>query len=63
MSKDPDAEKGAVAQDRPDQPTNTSMSGQNAHGSTDKRLEGQDTDFPEPGENEEHSMEKTTEKK
>jgi hypothetical protein len=60
MTNDPDAKKGAVAQDRPDEPTNTSMSGQNPHGSTDKRMEGQDTDFPEPGENEEHSMEGRT---
>lgn len=57
MSKDPDAAKGAVAQDRPDQPSNTSMEGQNAHRGNGETMHGQDTDFPEPGENEEHSME------
>ncbi len=57
MSKDPDAEKGAVAQDRPDQETNTSLEGQNPHRGKGDMLEGQDSDLPEPGENEEHSME------
>lgn len=60
MSDDPDAGKGAMAQDRPDQKTNTSLSGQNPHGSTSEALQGRDTDFPEPGENEEHSMENHT---
>lgn len=60
MSKDPDAEKGAVAQDRPDQKTNTSMEGQNPHRGKGEILQGQDSDLPEPGENEEHSMEGRT---
>ena len=58
MPNDPDAKKGAVAQDRPEQPTNTTLSGQNPHRNKGQALEGRDTDLPEPGENEEHSMEK-----
>ncbi len=57
MSKDPDAEKGAVAQDRPGEESNTSMGGQNPHRGKGEILQGQDSDLPEPGENEEHSME------
>lgn len=57
MSKDPDANKGAVAQDRPDETSNVSMTGQNAHRNKSETMQGQDSDFPEPGENEEHSME------
>ncbi len=63
MSTDPDMNKGAVEQDRPDQPTNTSLSGQNQHRHQGQVLQGQDTDLPEPGENEEHSMEGNVEKK
>ena len=62
MSKDPDAKKGAVAQDRPGQKSNESMAGQYPHGDQGKILQGQDSDFPEPGENEEHSMEGKTQK-
>ena len=57
MSADPDAKKGAVAQDRPEQSTNTSMEGQNPHRGKGQILQGQDSDLPEKGENEEHSME------
>jgi hypothetical protein len=60
MSKDPDAKKGAVAQDRPDQKTNTSLEGQNPHRGKGEVLQGRDSDFPESGENEEHSMEGRT---
>ena len=63
MSNDPDANKGAVAQDRPEQPTNTTLAGQNPHRGKGQVLQGQDTDLPEPGENEEHSMEGTAGKK
>jgi hypothetical protein len=62
MSKDPDAKKGAVAQDRPEQKTNTSLSGQNPHREKGPALEGRDSDFPERGENEEHSMEGHTQR-
>lgn len=62
MSKDPDAKKGAVAQDRPEQKTNTSLNGQNPHRDKSQSLQGRDSDFPERGENEEHSMEGHTQR-
>ena len=54
---DEDAGKGAVEQDRPNQKTNVSMTGQNAHRGYEDSLETSSTDFPEPGENEEHTGE------
>ncbi len=54
---DEDAGKGAVEQDRPTQKTNVSMTGQNGHRDQDPLLKGNNTDFPEPGENEEHTGE------
>lgn len=54
---DEDAGKGGVEQDRPNQETNVSMTGQNAHRNQDTELENSDTDFPEAGENEEHTGE------
>lgn len=63
MSIDPDAKKGAVQQDRPEQTTNTTLSGQNPHRGKGQILQGRDTDLPEPGENEEHSMEGTVAKR
>ena len=60
MSKDPDASKGAEAQDKPGETSNVSMTGQNAHRNKGETMQGQDSDFPEPGENEEHSMENHT---
>ena len=55
--KDPDANKGAVEQDQPGQPTNTSLQGQLPHRNENPLVKSRDTDFPEPGENEEHSGE------
>jgi hypothetical protein len=55
--QDPDENKGAVEQDAPDQPTNTSMRGQLPHRSEDPLVKSNDSDFPEPGENPEHSGE------
>ncbi len=49
--------KGAVEQDRPEQPTNTSLTGQIGHRNKGPIVNTQDTDFPEPGENPEHSGE------
>ena len=46
-SKDEDATKGAVEQDRREEKTNVSPTGANRG----------DSDFPEPGENEEHTGE------
>lgn len=54
---DEDAGKGAVEQDRPNQKTNMSTNGQNAHRGQDDLDASSNTDFPEPGENEEHTGE------
>lgn len=55
--QDPDGKKGAIEQDEPDQKTNTSMSGQLGHRSENPLIKSNDTDYPEPGENPEHSGE------
>ncbi len=49
--------KGAVEQDRPEQRTNTSLAGQIGHRKKGPILDTNDTDFPEPGQNPEHSGE------
>jgi hypothetical protein len=54
---DEDAGKGAVEQDRPGQETNVSMTGQQGHRDQDPLLKSSNSDFPEPGENEEHTGE------
>ena len=54
---DEDAGKGAVEQDRRDQKTNVSLTGQNGHRDQDPLLKQSNSDFPEPGENEEHTGE------
>jgi hypothetical protein len=53
--KDQDREKGAVEQDERTQSGNTSMQGQLGHRDQDPMLKAADTDFPEPGENPEHT--------
>jgi hypothetical protein len=53
--EDNDIAKGAVESDKPTQQTDESMAGQLPHRTEDSRIKGQDTDFPEPGENPEHS--------
>jgi hypothetical protein len=53
--KDQDRSKGAVEQDEPNQSGNTSLQGQLGHRDQDPMLKAADTDFPEPGENPEHS--------
>jgi hypothetical protein len=55
--KDQDRDKGAVEQEDPKQAGNTSMRGQLGHRGTDDLVKDYDTDFPEPGENPEHSGE------
>jgi hypothetical protein len=55
---DEDAGKGAVEQDRPNQKTNVSMAGQNGHRDQDPMLTNSSSDFPEQGENEEHTGER-----
>jgi hypothetical protein len=61
--KDQDSGKGAVEQDDRGHAGNTSMSGQLGHRDQDPMLKGADTDFPEPGENPEHSGEHGTRKR
>ena len=58
--RDQDREKGAVEQDDPRQKTNSSISGQLGHRDQDPLIKRSDTDFPEPGENPEHSGEPQT---
>ncbi len=62
LKNDPDAGKGAVETDDHSQPNNTSMPGQLGHRDQDSMLKSNDTDFPEPGENPEHSGETTSKK-
>ena len=58
-TQDEDLKKGAVETDKPEQHSQVSMEGQLAHRTEDTRVKGQDTDFPEPGENPEHSGQDT----
>jgi hypothetical protein len=55
--KDQDRSKGALEQDDRTQAGNSSLQGQLGHRDQDPRLKKFDTDFPEPGENPEHSGE------
>jgi hypothetical protein len=57
-TKDQDRGKGAVEQDERNEPGNTSLQGQLGHRDQDPLLKSSDSDFPEPGENPEHSGEK-----
>jgi hypothetical protein len=54
-TKDQDRGKGAVEQDDSGHFGNTSMQGQIGHRDQDAMLKSADTDFPEPGENAEHT--------
>ena len=56
-TRDEDSGKGAVEPERPDEPTNVSMTGQSGHRDQDPLLKSSDSDYPEPGQNEEHSGE------
>jgi len=56
--RDQDRLKGALEQDERAQPGNTSMQGQLGHRGQDPLVKQFDTDFPEPGENPEHSGER-----
>lgn len=55
--RDPDEHKGAIEQNRPQDETNVSFSGQSGHRDQDPMLKENDSDFPEPGQNEEHTGE------
>lgn len=57
LTNDEDSAKGAVEQDRPNQPTNTSLAGQIGHRHKNEIVDTHDTDLPEPGQNPEHSGE------
>jgi hypothetical protein len=57
MHKDQDRLKGALEPDDRSQPGNNSLRGQLGHRDQDPLLKQFDTDFPEPGENPEHSGE------
>lgn len=54
---DQDRLKGALEQEDPSQEGNSSLRGQLGHRDQDPMLKEADTDFPEPGENPEHSGE------
>ena len=56
-NKDQDRSKGALEQDERGQPGNTSLQGQLGHRGQDSLVKPHDSDFPEPGENPEHSGE------
>jgi hypothetical protein len=55
---DEDRGKGAVEQDGQNRGGNMSEQGQLGHRDEDSMLKSSDTDFPEPGENPEHSGER-----
>ena len=57
---DEDEGKGAVEQDRPDEEGNVSMAGQMGHRNQDPLLKANDSDYPEPGQNPEHTGEPQT---
>jgi hypothetical protein len=56
---DPDRAKGATEEVGHCHDGNLALSEQLGHRDQDPRIKGADTDFPEPGENPEHSGEKT----
>jgi hypothetical protein len=55
VNKDNDLHKGAIEDDQPREEHNTSMRGQLGHRNKDEITDGNDTDYPEPGENPEHT--------
>ena len=57
LKNDPDRGKGAVDTDEHHHDGNAALSEQLGHRDQDPLIKGADTDFPEPGENPEHSGE------
>lgn len=55
--RDQDIAKGTVERNAPEQRTQVSLAGQNGHRDQDPLLKATDSDFPEPGQNEEHTGE------
>ena len=60
QTQDQDRLKGALEQEDPKQHGNSSLRGQLGHRDQDPMLKAADTDFPEPGENPEHTGEPET---
>ena len=58
--RDEDEGKGAVEQDRREQKTNVSMAGEIGHRDQDPLIKSSNSDYPEPGQNEEHTGEPHT---
>jgi hypothetical protein len=56
-SPDQDAAKGAKETETPDEEGNVAFREQLGHRDQDPLVKGADTDFPEPGENPEHTGE------
>jgi len=56
-ARDADLGKDGVEQDSRDEATNTSLSGQLGHRDDNPLVKASDSDFPEPGQNEEHTGE------
>jgi hypothetical protein len=54
-NRDNDIHKGAVEDDSPKEEHNTSMRGQLGHRNKDEIIDGNDSDYPEPGESPEHT--------
>lgn len=54
---DEDSGKGAVEQDRPNQKTNVSFRDQLGHRDQNPLIKSSDSDYPEHGQNEEHTGE------
>jgi hypothetical protein len=63
LKDDPDRGKGSLEPDDPTERSNNSMNGQLPHRNPHPDAAGADSDFPEPGENPEHSFEGEVQKK
>ena len=61
-ANDPDGAKGAVDDEQHEHNGNIGLEEQLGHRDQDPRLKSADTDFPEPGENPEHSGERSVKK-
>ena len=55
LKNDPDRGKGAIETEKHNHDGNLGLSEQLGHRDQDPLIKGADTDFPEPGENPEHS--------
>ena len=61
-ANDPDRAKGAVDDEQHQHDGNLALEEQLGHRDQDPRIKNADTDFPEPGENPEHSGESSAKK-